>query len=189
MRKFIVILVVLFLAATLPSRSQSRWAVSTNGVDWLQLATINAELSYNFATHWTVHVQGKYNPWTWKSSAPNEEHVQYRQAGVGVGLRYWFWQAYSGFFISPQVDWKAYNRGGLFNDETTYEGNLYYFTPSGGYSLMLNSRFNLDFGLGLGIGVNDYTKYACPKCGRVLDKGKKLYIEPNNVLVQLTMLF
>ena len=53
---------------------------------------------------------------------------------------------------------------------------------------MLAKRWNLDFAMGIQGGYTSFTKYACPKCGKVLEEGKKLFVAPSNLLVQLTLI-
>ena len=52
---------------------------------------------------------------------------------------------------------------------------------------MLSDRWNLDFGMGVQGGYTSFTKYACPKCGKVIGDERKIFVAPSNLLVQLTM--
>ena len=60
---------------------------------------------------------------------------------------------------------------------------------SAGYSLMIGSHLNLDFGLGLWAGRTWYTRYACPRCGRTLEKGSRPFVLPDNLIISLTYVF
>ena len=81
--------------------------------------------------------------------------------------------------------YSIYNTGGII-DEYAYEGDSYGLSVGGGYALMLNKRWNLDFGFGLQGGFANYTKYACPRCGKVEKKGNRFYVVPGALMIQLS---
>ena len=49
----------------------------------------------------------------------------------------------------------------------------------GGYALMLDKNWNLDFGAGFWGGWKQYVVYSCPRCGVTLDSGGKTFILPD----------
>lgn len=157
--------------------------VSTNLLDYLNIGTINGEIGLSPWPNWSFYARARYNPFTLKL----DRQIQNRVAGVAAGARYWFWYSGSGWFANAHLGYSLYNTGGIFNSYA-YEGSAYGVTAGGGYSLMLHKRWNLDFALGVQGGYTSYTKYACPKCGKILKEGKKLYVAPSNMLVQLTLI-
>lgn len=179
-----------FLTAVLLMLSiASAWAqdisVSTNILDYANFGTLNADLSLGVSRHWTVCTGGKYNPFTF---AGGEKQVQNRQRGLNAGVRYWPWHIYSGWWISTRAQWQEFNSGGILSEETT-EGDRYGGGVSMGYSHMLSSHLNLDFGAGIWGGYERYTAYACPSCGRITETGDKYFVLPNDILVALTFIF
>ena len=66
------------------------------------------------------------------------------------------------------------------NFEKDQEGYAFGGSLSFGYALMIGRHWNINFGLGGWFGWTNYTLYACPTCGRVLDKGGKMFWSPNN---------
>lgn len=173
--------------------SGQEFSLSTNFLEYLNFGTINGEFGLSVTPKWSVYLQGRYNPFTFSrkgkvmSNGYNSQ-MQNRQLSVALGVKYWFWYTNSGWFVSSYARCVKYNRGGIFNDDT-YEGTAYGITLGGGYSLMLNKHFNLDFGVGIMLGHTAYIKYLCPKCGKVTGEDKKIFTAPDNLLVQLSYLF
>ena len=157
--------------------------VATNLLDYLNLGTINVEFGLNPLPKWSFYARGRYNPFTFNINGQKQNRV----AGVALGARYWFWYTNSGWFLNSHLGGSLYNTGGI-KDEYAYEGAAGSLTFGGGYSLMLNERWNLDFALGLQGGGTSYTRYSCPKCGKVEEKGKKIFVAPSNMLVQLSLI-
>ena len=157
--------------------------VATNLLDYLNLGTINVEFGLNPLPKWSFYARGRYNPFTFNIYGQKQNRV----AGVALGARYWFWYTNSGWFLNSHLGGSLYNTGGI-KDEYAYEGAAGSLTFGGGYSLMLNERWNLDFALGLQGGGTSYTRYSCPKCGKVEEKGKKIFVAPSNMLVQLSLI-
>lgn len=157
--------------------------ISTNLLDYFNLGTINGEFGLSPGPNWSFYIRGRYNPFSFDIGAP----VQNRVASVVSGAKYWPWYAYAGWFITANAGYSMYNTGGLFNSYS-FEGNAWHLSIGGGYALMLSKRFNLDFGIGVQGGYTSYTKYACPRCGKVVNRDKKLYVAPSNMMVQLTMI-
>lgn len=159
-----------------------RFSISTNTLELLNLGTINSELGLSIAQSWSIYLQGRYNPFTFKNRSGQ---MQSRQFNLSAGVRYWPWHANAGWFIMGEGGYTAYNWGGVISP-TTYEGEIIGTTLGAGYALLINKNFNIEFGLGGLIGRNSYTKYACPRCGTILEQKKKLIILPDNVMVQLS---
>ena len=156
--------------------------VSTNLLDYLNLGTINCEFGLNPLPKWSFYARGRYNPFTFNIDGIKQNRV----AGLSAGARYWFWYTNSGWFLNSHLGGSFYNTGGVY-DQYAYEGIAGSITFGGGYSLMLSDRWNLDFGMGVQGGYTSFTKYACPKCGKVIGDERKIFVAPSNLLVQLTM--
>lgn len=182
MKKISVFLVALCaLLSTYSAKGQNMY-VATNLLDYLNLGTINAEFGLSPWAEWSLYIKGRYNPFTFKFG----EQVQNRVAGGAMGAKYWFWYYGTGWYTNGQLGYSKFNTGGIINSYA-YEGDAYSFTLGGGYALMLSKKWNLDFALGVQGGYASYVKYACPKCGKVLGRNKKIYVAPANMLVQLSL--
>ncbi|MEF9986872.1 MAG: DUF3575 domain-containing protein [Bacteroidales bacterium] len=189
--KTILILCLLFLAIPLKGDGQN-FSISTNFLEYFNLGTINGEFGLSITPKWSVYLQGRYNPFTFKRngvmSNGYKNQMQNRQLSAAIGAKYWLWYTNSGWFISSQLSYTKYNRGGIIKDDT-YQGDAYGITMGAGYSLMLGKHLNIDFGIGIMGGYTSYIKYLCPRCGTIVKEDKKIYVAPNNLLVQLSYLF
>lgn len=183
MKRISVFLVALCaLLAPKPVAGQNMY-VATNLLDYLNLGTINAEFGLSPWPEWSFYIKGRYCPFSYNF----QERIQNRVAGGAAGARYWFWYSNAGWFLNAQAGYSKYNTGGIF-DRNAYEGDAFSFAAGGGYSLMLNRRWNLDFALGLQAGYTSYTKYACPRCGKVVARDRKIFVAPADMLVQLSFM-
>jgi hypothetical protein len=181
--KIHVRIAVLLLLLVIPSgllRAQ-KFSISVNLLECARLGTLNLDASYAVGRHWSVTAGARYNPFTFSAN----DNLQNRTAAVAAGAKYWFWYANSGWFLNGHAGYGIYNTGGILS-EHAYEGNAAFITVGCGYALMLGKKWNLDFGMGVQAGVTSYTKYSCPRCGRIMDRGKKMYLFPSNIMVQLS---
>lgn len=185
LRFFLASLTLSLFIAT-GTASAQRCAVAANVADMLALGTISAEAYMAVDQHFSINAAGSVNPWTFHKSRPKQ--FQDRKQTYSVGMRWWPWNVYSGWWMGARGQYQEYNRGGVLKPETE-EGDAVGLALSGGYSLMLATHFNLDFGLGLWGGHSWYTTYACPSCGRITDSGKKWFILPSDLLISLVYTF
>ena len=181
MRKFFVLFAIAAGSLCVANASAQNMHVAANLLDYLNFGTINCEFGLSPSPKWSFYVKGRYNPFTYKVG----DNLQNRVASAALGTKYWFWYANSGWFVNSHLGYGVYNTGGIF-DEYAYEGHNVGVTLGGGYALMLGKRWNLDFSLGLQIGGTSYTKYSCPRCGRVEEQKTRVYVFPSNVAVQLS---
>lgn len=179
-----IIFVTLLFAASLSMRAQDI-AVSTNFIDYASLGTINLEASYGLAQHWSINAGVKYNPFSYNSS---KESIRLKQRQIYAGTRYWPWHIFSGWWMSGLVGYQEYNEGGLVSAQTS-EGDRFGAGVGVGYTYMLSSHLNIDFGLGIWAGYDEYITYSCASCGRVLGEGGKFFFRPSNIMIALAYIF
>ena len=117
-----------------------------------------------------------------------EKQIQLRQQSYSVGLRVWPWHTWSGWWFAGKGRWQEYNFGGILSPETN-EGDRYGFGLYAGYTHMLASHFNLEFGLGAWAGIDFYKTYSCQVCGITLDSGRRSFVLPDDVMVSLVYVF
>ena len=130
------------------------------------------------ARHVSLNATGQYNGWNF-GSAEKGNPFQDRVRGGALGMRYWTWNVFSGWWFGFSARCEEYNRGGLFGRMETEEGFAFGGGLSIGYSHMLSRHWNLDFGIGGWCGGKGYTLYACPRCGTIIDKGRKFFAMPS----------
>ena len=181
-------IIITLLLAVLPvlGRAQN-WSVSTNVLDYVSLGTMNAEVSAGVGRRVTIEASARVNPWTFHKGDPSRQ-MQNRHQTYALGMRYWPWHIYSGWWISADAQYQEYNRGGIISQKTE-EGDAFGLSAGAGYSLMLHEKLNLDFGVTLWAGQKTFISYACPSCGRITDKGSKWFIMPNEIRVAIQYIF
>ena len=169
------------------NRDSSRWSVSTNAADWLALLTMNTDGQYAISRHCTLELEGRVNRSSW-GDAESDREFRMKHNTVSIGARWWPWYTYSGWWFGSKGQYQEYNRGG-FSSPLTEMGDAFGIGFSGGYCLMLMPWLNIDFGIGVWGGRTHYTTYSCPTCGKVVDKGDKWFVLPNELRVSAMIVF
>ena len=161
---------------------RARFGLSQNLADYLFLGTLNADVQYSVHRSWTLQAGAKYNNWTWRHRT--DDQFESRQQAYYVGVRWWPWYTYSGWWAGTKLQYREYNRGGLISRETE-EGDAFGAGLSGGYSVHVNHWLDVDFGIGFWGGFTRYISYACPYCGQRTGEGTKPFILPDEVRIAL----
>ena len=183
MKKLPLTIAVLCLATIIPAAAQTL-SVSTNVLD-CSMGTVNAEVSWAFDRHFTFNASGRYNPW--ENTAQEDAHFN-KCRGAAAGVRYWAWNAHSGWWLGLKARYEEYSR---HTTRMTWaeEGDAFGGGFSAGYAWMLGKHFNLDLGAGLWGGGRSFTKYSCPHCGRVIERGTDAFIEPHEIQASIVYIF
>lgn len=190
MKKLFFIKMTTVVMVTLASMSTARAqkaSLSTDLIGYVNFVTMNVEASYPVARHWSVQAGLRYNPFTF-NLGDGHENARNKQQSYAVGVRYWPWNVYSGWWMSGKMQYQEYNTGGIFSRKTR-EGDRYGIGVSGGYSHMVGKHFNIDFGVGLWGGWDKFSVYSCPVCGLTEDSGSKMFILPSDIIVALSYVF
>ena len=186
MRAPVILAVALLFAAARPLSAQ-QVSLATNAVEYFNLGALNGEVAVSIGTHLSLAAGAAYNPWNYGSE--ENGYLQNRQRNFSVGMRYWPWHTYSGWWVALKGQYREYNRGGFFGNPQSEEGDAWGSGLSVGYALMLSRHLNLDFGLGAWAGTTAYTTYACPRCGRILESGVKWFAKPDEMIASIVYLF
>ena len=182
---------ILLIAAVLLCCGRSHaqeMSLSTNVLGLANLGTMNVEASWGFSRHWSANVGVRYNPFTFPGREGIADTMQARQRTVAVGGRFWPWHIHSGWWLAGKAQYQEYNMGGLLEAETS-EGDRIGGGLTGGYTYMLSPRFNLEIGAGVWAGYETFTTYACPECGRIVERGDRPFVLPNEILLGLVYVF
>lgn len=186
--KRIVFCISLALALALAPANECNaqdFALSTNVLDYANFVTLNLQASYGVARHWSLNAGMKYNPFSYRDGLDMKMN---KQVSCSVGAKFWPWYIFSGWWLSGAARYQEYSSGGIFSILTT-EGNRIGGSLSGGYSHLLSPHLNLDFGIGLWAGYNQFKVYACQTCGKVVADGKGYFVLPSDITVALTYIF
>lgn len=185
-RKFIALVITVLACLFSHSAFAQKVSLSTNAARWADFGSANLSASLALSQKVSLEAQGAYNPWIFRKDKPNQMQQKYTEASLGV--RYWPWHVYSGWFIGAMARYIEYNVGGIKSPKTE-EGDAYGGAFWGGYSLMITPGFNMEFGMGLTLGYKEYTTYSCPKCGRVLKEGDKFFVLPTDLTIGFSWVF
>lgn len=171
----------------------ARFGLGVNAGDALMFGTIGVTAQMALHQHWSIEGWFKYNNWSWNNDVA-EKRLRQAQRSAALGARYWFWSSYSGWWLGLKGQWQEYSRGGVFGQNYKEEGDAYGAAVSGGYSVMLDRHWNIDFGIGGWTGYKKYVVYeadgeSCPTCGRKTGEGGKGFILPNEFLITVMYVF
>lgn len=150
-------------------------SLQTNCLDYANLGTVNAELGVAIAQHWSLNADVRYNNWGFGEGTPEKPWFQNKRQCYSFGARYWYWNKFAGWWTSVKFRYQEYNRGGMFKNPETEEGDAFGFAISAGYSYLVNSHLNFDFGAGCYPAYSLYRKYDCPRCGLPLNANNDRY--------------
>jgi len=176
--KKIVLSVALFLVLmALPARAQ-HFSVSTNTLDWANLGTINLEAGVSLAQHFSLHVGGRYNPWTFQQKDPYMI-IREKQKSAYVGARWWAWYVYTGWWVGAKVQYSDFEVTGIWRPAVD-RGKALGLGLSAGYTFMISEQFNFELGLGLWGGyLLDYQLLYSPAREDVRASGSRPFIQPD----------
>ncbi|GHT12397.1 hypothetical protein FACS189426_15730 [Bacteroidia bacterium] len=186
------VVVVDTLVQVFPVNRPARvFAVSSNLLyDAALLPNLSLELAFN---RQSLLLQGA---WTWMDTrSPN--YWSYRIQMLWLENRYWWGdrpQALTGFFTGVYgavgtYDVRLFPKGG---EPLGFLSNLSYSLGfTGGYSLPLSRRWNLNFNLGVGYLGGEYNEYnhsSCADCYPKRSTKQRRYIGPTQAAVSIVYL-
>lgn len=187
MKTVFKVLVSAFLIL-LPSATYARkFSVSTDILGYAQLGTMNVDASYAAGRRISLHAGARYNPFTFRQGDPQKQ-FQYRQQSYSFGVRLWPWHIWSGWWFAAKIRYQEYNKGGLVSLKTE-EGDRFGAGLYSGYTHMLSSHFNLEFGVGLWVGHDRFRRYSCPVCGETRAQGNRFFLLPDDFMISIAYVF
>ena len=187
MRVCLKLILPLLLAFASSRTSAQTFSVSTDLLGYARLGTMSIDASYAVARRWSLIAGARYNPFTYRKSDPDRQ-FQNRQQSYAVGMRLWPWHTWSGWWFAGKLRYQEYNKGGIISRKTE-EGDRFGAGIYAGYTHMLSSHINLEFGMGLWSGLSVYRQYSCPACGLTLSSGNKFFLLPDDVMISLAYVF
>lgn len=168
------------------------WGLQLNVVPLFDLAP-HVSLTYAPSTHWSYNVGGVIRPW-----ARADEQSVNRYWFVDGQARYWFCQAYDGWFLGAQVNGGRYNIGGKElpfgikspTADRKCDGYAIGGGIVGGYTFVISQHFNIELEAGVGYEYLDYEKYRCPgTCARSMGRKSHHYFGVNDFSINLQYVF
>ncbi|MBO4570311.1 MAG: DUF3575 domain-containing protein [Bacteroidales bacterium] len=180
-----LLILTLFLSLAAHARAQGI-SVSTNIADYACLGTVNASAEYRLSGHWALEGGFRYNNWNFRCDC-DEKAFQDRRRTFHAGAVYWLRDTCEGVWLTARLQVEQYNRGGLFGNPRTEEGDAFGMALGMGLSHWLNHRLRFDAGALFWAGSTSYSLYAAPRCGRCLvQKGRKGFIRYDCAVIALS---
>lgn len=186
------------ILASATTASAQRYSVSTNAVEWANFATMNLEAGIAVGQHFSIHAGTRINPWVWRPSpaedrfvdpiGDSEKQFQSKQQTYNIGLRYWPWYVYSGWWAYLRGQYSEYDYGGLITHPRE-AGDAYGVGLGAGFTYMLHENWNIEFGVGVWGGYKKYGTYRCTNCGQPMESGEKFFFLPDDVLISIIYIF
>ena len=186
-RIYIPLLVVLLSMVPSTVKAQ-RVAISTNVVDWANVATVNLEAGLSVHQHFSLLAGAKYNPWKFRTLNLGIP-LYNNQTTAYAGFRYWPWYVFSGWWLGVQAQYTDYSETGLWRHALD-TGKAIGGGLSFGYTLMLHKNLNLEFGAGMWAGRRyEHMLYCCPDCMRVRGSDPGNFVAINDISISFMYVF
>lgn len=190
-----VIITAVFLGSSLCVGAQTV-SLGTNVLEWVDFLTPNASLQLATGQHLSLEASARYNSWSWRTEGAYEQRQvnerKARQQAYSLGVRWWPWNVYSGWWVAARFQYQEYDYGGLSTFSWVPDneaGDAFGAALLAGYDLQIHKHWNLEFGLGFWGGYKLYSRYALPWCGRLLERGGKTFFLPDQAMISVVYVF
>ncbi|MCQ2176445.1 MAG: DUF3575 domain-containing protein [Bacteroidales bacterium] len=174
------------------TENHASFDLSTNLFDWADFGTINVDAAYSFSRHFTAQIGAKFNGWQFKNPEGPTFLTQNQQKSVSLGVRYWPWYVYSGWWICLKGQYCDFSECGVWR-QALDEGKALGAGLSFGYTIMLTEHFNLEIGAGgWGGKLLEHNLWNCPDEKDVAEprvSGPKTFVAVNDLNISLHWLF
>lgn len=190
-----LILVTMGVLSLFYARAQGDFAIKTNLLYGIGTLTPNLGAEMGLGQRSTIDLWGAFNPWNLNGNRNNNKKLVHWL--IQPEYRWWLCERFNGHYFGAHPFFGMYNisrhkipllleRG---SENFRYQGNIFGAGISYGYHLMLDKNWNIQFNIGLGFGVMNYTKYECPKCGAEIGKFTRYYFGPTKMGISLVYVF
>lgn len=178
--KKIFVGLVLAAASTMTAKAQF-YSLRTNLIG-LATTNLNLEASFTLDRKHSLHIPVQYSPFEFAGNR------QFKNFTIGPGMRYWFRESYSNWFIGGHALFSKYSIGKIWNKKR-YEGEAYGAGFSAGYACPIAKRWNLEWEMGIAGIWTHYDKYNCMQCGD-WERGRYAWrIIPSRIAFNVVYLF
>ena len=168
--------------------SAQKVELESNLLSLVDFGTLQADAGISVAQHFSFHIGGKYNPWTFKQETPSllikDQHkIAY------AGVRYWPWYVFSDWWFSAKVEYLDFLQTGVWRPAVE-SGKGIGLGLGFGYTKMLSKHINLDLGIG-GIGgwLFEYTLDNSQNYSDIRDSGERPFIYPDMIQIGIMYVF
>ena len=181
-----LLLSLLFIGSASLAPAQ-KVSVSTNMLEWGNFGTMNADVGVSISQHFSLFAGGRYNPWSFqaKSSMP----IYNKQTTGYVGVRYWPWYVWSGWWVSAKVRYTQFSETGVLRPKL-FEGRSIGAGLAFGYTWMLSEHFNIEVGGGAWAGRHlEFAQYRTVRSMELQDSGPRNFAFIDEMSLSLMYVF
>lgn len=165
-------------------------AVKTNLLYWAT-TTPNLGAEVSFARKHSVQLFYGLNPWKASSGKSIRHWV------LQPEYRYWFCESFNGWFLGGHLMGGEFNAGnvdlpfGLVPSlrDHRYEGWYMGGGVTVGYQWPISRHWNFEASVGVGYDYIQYDKFACGRCGELLQSGHAHYFGPTKAALSFLYVF
>ena len=183
-KTLIINILLLFLCYRAEAQKVS---ASTDLVSWAYFGTANAELGVSVAQHFSLMAGARYNPWSFNTRLGNDMYA--RQTTAYAGVRWWPWYVYSGWWAGAKVQYSDKAETGMWRPALEEKRSLG-AGISGGYTLMLHEKVNIEFSAGIWGGRHfEYRLYECPKCMALRTDKPRNFLSLDDLSISIMYIF
>jgi len=181
------LLVLILLLSSVCANAQ-RFTVGTNIVDWANYGTINVDMGYALAQHFSVVAGAKVNPFEWNI---NDNPVYQKQKVAYAGLRIWPWYVNSGMWIQLKGQYADYAFTGVWRPALD-QGKAAGAGLAIGYTFMLGEKLNFEIGAGgWGGYLMEHNVYELPNATHLRESasGPRSFYDIDNITAAFVFVF
>ena len=185
MRKKILLLAIMVLGIAATPRAQDV-ALKTNFLYWAS-ATPNLGIEASIADKPSLQLFYGWNPWKYSETKSTRHWLLMPE------YRYWFCQAFNGWFVGAHLMGGEFNVSGIdvplgvwdgLKDHR-YEGWFLGGGITAGYQWVLSKHWNFEASIGVGYDYIKYKTFKCGNCGEKLNSSHKHYVGPTKAALSL----
>ncbi len=199
LQRLILGVAVLLIGVSTSYRAEAQTVALKNNLAYDALLTPNLSMEVALGKQWTMDLQCGANFFFYENDATAENYKTKKWSHwmVQPELRYWFCEAFNGWFLGLHAQGGQANVGGisipfvLQNKDGVMKDNRYEvdaFYGGGlavGYQWLITPRFSMEFELGAGYNRIHYNKYPSTTCGACKGKGEADYVGPTKAAISL----
>ena len=191
MTRLIITLVLTLFCFSNSASAQGVVGVKTNLLYGGLAFAPNLGVEVGLGKHTTLDISAGYNWWNVDGSATSNNKLA--RFMIQPEFRYFLCDRFKGHFFGVHSLYSMYNIAGhempmLFgkgSKDYRFQGDAYGAGISYGYQLMLGTRWNLEFQVGIGYARLSYDKYEWKKCGEIQTSSHKNYFGPTKLGISL----
>lgn len=151
-------------------------ALRTNLLYDFGALTPNLGVELGLGRRSTLLMSGSYNGWN--KDGKENDGKRLNHWVVEAEYRQWLCERFNGHFFGAHAFYGYYNVSQydipfMFGEKTKdyrYKGSVYGVGVSYGYQHIVSKHWNLEFNLGVGVGMTNYDKWDCARCGDAVAK-------------------